>query len=221
MTESVVTEQTEMRLMQWALGELSEQERRELEAEIARSPELARAAARVADDLGAVPLALEPVAPPPALRERVLASVGKTSRFSRFVARLAELISVTKDKAQALIDGIDEATSFEPSMVPGISLYHLEGGAAVANAIVGFIRIKPGVSFPHHTHLGEEIAYVVQGSYRDSSGAIVRAGDEVRMDPETDHELTALEGPDLIYLAVSYDGIRIGVIEFKPGDPRL
>jgi putative transcriptional regulator len=173
------------------------------------------------DALAALALALPPVAPPPALRERLLQSVAAANRFEQFADRVAAIIDVTLEKARSLLGRIDDAASWKESPLPGVRLYHLDGGPALAQAVVGFVRIEPGHVFPDHSHHGSEVALVLQGSCREDNGRVARRGDEVRMDEGTSHALTALPGPDFIYVAVANGGFTMFGEHFKPGDPRV
>lgn len=180
----------------------------------------------VAQPEGAATLAevatmLRPVAPPVALRARLMASLSK-GRLARFEGQVSKLLDIDTERAAELLDGIDEPTSFEPSPVPGVELYHVEGSEVVADAITGFVRIERGGIFPHHEHLGHEYVLVVQGAVRDtSSGEVFRPGDLATMTPGTAHALEVLPGPAVVYLAVVFEGLGIGGDEFKPGDPRI
>ncbi len=183
-------------------------------------PECAAAHASSARALSAFALALAPVIPPPALEDRVLRAVAQTNRFDAFAERAARILDLGVERARALLAAIDDAASWVVSPLPGVSLYHLEGGPAVANAIVGFVRIAPGGAFPDHTHQGEEVALVLQGSCVEGDGRVARRGDELHRETGSTHMLTARPGPDLIYLAASQNGFLIFGEHLKPGDPR-
>jgi quercetin dioxygenase-like cupin family protein len=157
--------------------------------------------------------------PSPGARARLLGAT-ESGRLGRFAAAVGRLMDVAEHGARALLDGIDRATSWEPGPADGIALFHISGGPAVANAVTGFVRVRAGVEFPRHTHLGDEVVLVVQGGFRDGEdGSTAHVGDEVRRTAGTSHALTALDGPDLIYLAVIQDGVDIGGQVMRAGDP--
>ena len=110
-----------------------------------------------ADALTALALALPPVPPPLELRARLLKSIAAANRFEQFADRVAALIDVTLENARALLGKIDEAASWVESPLPGVRLYHLDGGPSMAQAVVGFVRIEPGHVFPDHSHHGPEV----------------------------------------------------------------
>jgi anti-sigma factor ChrR (cupin superfamily) len=59
---------------------------------------------------------------------------------------------------------------------------HLTAGPR-SPADAGFVRVAAGTVFPLHRHVGDETVLVLQGSYSDSDGAVVRAGEQARMPP--------------------------------------
>ena len=161
-------------------------------------------------------------APPPELRRRLLAAAELSGRFDRFAPLAAGLLDVDEAAAKVLLDAIGEPSSWHQSLVPGVELYDLEGGPAVAGAIRGFVRMAAGAAFPAHEHLGEEAVLVVQGSFEDGvSGAVHRAGELVRMPSGTRHDFRVRPGPDLVYLVVVQTGVRIGEQIIGPNDPGL
>jgi anti-sigma factor ChrR (cupin superfamily) len=174
-----------------------------------------------ADALATLALSLPPVQPPAGLRARVLESAARANRFEKFAAETAEILDLGLEKARELLSRIDDAASWVASALPGVTLYHLTGGPRVANAVAGFVKIAPGSVFPDHTHQGDEVALVLQGSCRDSSGRVVGRGETVRMGEGSTHALVALDGPDFIYLATVQNGLVMFGQEIKPGDPRL
>jgi hypothetical protein len=173
-----------------------------------------------AEALTNLALALPRTMPSPEVRERMLKSVGTTNRFEMFASRVAELIDVSVDKARELVGRIDDATVWMATHVPGIFSYDLPIGPAVADAVVGFVRVGAGLVFPDHEHMGDETMLVVQGSCIDSYGTVMKRGDLIRMPPGTHHDFKAQPGPDFIYLGIAKNGFVMGGQHIKPGDPR-
>jgi anti-sigma factor ChrR (cupin superfamily) len=173
-----------------------------------------------AEALATLALALPRSVPSPEVRERVLQSVSTTNRFEKFAAQVAQLIDVSVEKARELVGRIDDAKSWMATQVEGVFSYDLPTGPAVADAVVGFVKVRPGAVFPDHEHVGEDAMLVVQGSCIDSHGTVMRRGDLLRMAPGTHHELKAQPGPDFIYLGVAKSGFMMFGEHIKPGDPR-
>lgn len=173
------------------------------------------------NDLGAIAGLLPPLAPSTGLRGRLMRSTA-TGRLGRFAARVAELLDLGVERAAALLDAVDEPKSFTPGPAAGVTVFHVDGGPRVLGAITGFVRIERGQSFPRHRHLGGERVLVVQGAFRDDvSGEVFRTGDLSRMPAGSEHSLSVLPGPALVYLAVVFDGVDIDGTMLRPDDPRL
>lgn len=173
------------------------------------------------DAVADVAALLEPSPPPTSLRDRLMASTSR-GRLTRFAAPVAKLLDVDETRAEELLEGIDDPASWSPNPLPGVTLYHFEGGPKVADCITGFTRIERDGAFPPHEHLGTEYVFVVQGRLRDAvSGEIYGPGELSIMEPETGHHLEVLPGPELIYLVVIFEGISVMGIELRPGDPRI
>ena len=173
-----------------------------------------------AEALANLALSLPRATPSPRIRERMLKSLSTTNRFEMFAAQVAELIDVSVDKAREIVGRIDDAKAWVETHVPGIFSYDLPIGPAVADAVVGFVRVRSGQTFPDHEHMGDEAMLVVQGSCIDSNGLLMRRGDLIRLPPRSHHEFTAQSGPDFIYLGVAKNGFVMGGEHIKPGDPR-
>lgn len=163
----------------------------------------------IAEALTALAVALPTPPLPTALRARLLASTGGPARFAPFIDRLARMIDVAAELARDLLASIDLPSAWQPSPAPNVLLIHLPGGPAVAGLDAGFVKVAAGTPFPPHRHVGDEHVLVLQGSYRDSDGSTVRAGDQVHMPADSEHHFIAGPERDLIY-AVVFGGIEIG-----------
>jgi putative transcriptional regulator len=184
----------------YALGELSADEANAVERAIESDPKLAAELDSYLD--------LVAVAPPADVKTRLMASIGG-GRFEQFSDRMAKLLDVTLDRARELLGLIERPASWE-NPVPGVHLIHFDGGPAYAAADCGFVRIAPGCKFPWHTHRGEEVSVILSGAMRDHDGRLLRAGDELVHQQDTQHELTAEGDEDVIYVARAMNGIEVG-----------
>ncbi len=174
-------------------------------------------------ELAELGLILEPVPTPDALRQRIMSSIATTSRFEPLTKTLSDLVKVARDKAADLLSWIDDATKWEPGPGAGITLIHIEGHTGLAaNCIAGWVKIEAGGAFPHHEHIGREIVMPVQGSFIDDDGTVYGVGDIAEKAPGTSHSFTVpADGPDLVYLALVWDGVKIGDLVMLPGDPHI
>ncbi len=91
----------------------------------------------------------------------------------------------------------------------GIYLHLLRRDHATGDTTV-LIRMQPGCSYPAHRHTGLEEVFILQGGYRDQTGAH-RAGDYILNEAGSAHHPTALEdaNEDCIMLAVAHGGIEL------------
>lgn len=166
----------------------------------------------------ALALGLPEAVPGPELWERIAAEATRT-RFVRFAARCAKLIDQAVAHVEELLGAIDMPERWAEAS-PGVAIFHFEGGPATAGAITGFVRLEPGGQFPKHEHLGHEWNLVLEGALQTDDGRVFRAGQELEMEPGTEHVLSALPGEAVIYLAVSLDGISMSGEPLGPDDPR-
>lgn len=183
----------------YALGALDADEAAAVELAVDADPVLAAELDRYFD-------VAPTVTPRPEVEARLLASAG-AGPYEAFSARISSLFDVTLDRARELLGLIERSASWEHP-VPGIHLVHFEGGPASAAADCGFVRIEPGCTFPWHTHRGDEVSVILQGSLRDSDGKLLCAGDELLHAAGTQHDLTA--GPEgALYVARAMLGIEV------------
>ena len=160
-----------------------------------------------------------PVAPPASLRDRVMAGAVSAGRFDRFTDAVARVLQVGAEQARGLLARIQQASEWRPDPTGLGQAIWVDGGPALAGAISGFVRFGAGLSFPEHTHLGDEIVLVLQGSFVDHfDGSVVRAGEEVHRPAGSTHGYTVRPGPDLLYLTVLDKGLEVGGVVIGPDD---
>lgn len=164
----------------------------------------------------------EHAAPPSSVRDAILAAARVEGRFDRFASIAAELLDVSEARAKELLDGIAREDVWTDAPIPGVRLYHLEGGPKVAGSITGIVHMHAGTVFPEHRHLGDEVVLVLQGSFEDGvSGRVHRAGEIVRMPADSAHHFRARPGPALVYLVVLAEGLEVGGAVIGPYDPAM
>lgn len=79
------------------------------------------------------------------------------------------------------------------------------GGAGYRTTL---LRVRAGTRFPKHTHAGVELILTLEGGFSDASGRYLR-GDLQIADPSIEHQPTALEGEDWLWLRVLDAPLRL------------
>lgn len=159
---------------------------------------------------GTLPTVLGDARLPETLRSRLLETISSPSeRFAPLQDRVADMIDLGVERARELLASIADKTNWVPGPLPGVELIHFDGGARVAHADVGFVRVPAGAHFPRHRHLGVERGMILAGSYRDSDGRLLQPGDIDEKHPGTEHSYDVLPGADLVILVVLEQGIEV------------
>lgn len=164
--------------------------------------------------------AVPPEQPSASLKKRLLddaARVTGRQRFAGFVERVASLTDLAREKAEELLDALDDAARWVGHGTE-TALFHVEPGPRLANAIVGFVRLREGTRFIEHEHVGDEVMLILQGGLV-LDGKTYRAGDEVPSSGGTAHTFVAAPGPDLLYLGVIEGGMKVDGNLVGPSDP--
>lgn len=163
--------------------------------------------ARAKDALAALALAASEDArepKPPALRERLLASVRREGRYGVFADRLARMFDVSVDEAAALCARLEAGSEWMPFLLPGVEMMPVSTGPKHAGAVATLVRLQPGATFPDHAHHGEETMFVLDGGFREAGdeGAEIWRGEELVKADGTDHTFVALPGSPCIAAAI-------------------
>lgn len=190
----------------WLNGHLSEDEKLKLE----QDPLTRRELESMEHELTQLLLQAPPASPPsPKTRRALMEALEQTCRFEEFIPEIAQHLDISHDQARDYLLRIDRPESWEFIPIPGVSLFHVEGGPSVAQAITGFVRIKRGAVFPPHRHVGQETAVILQGALIDSHSGRHKRGKTVIMDADSEHLIEADAKMDLIYLTVIQTGIKV------------
>lgn len=156
-------------------------------------------------------------------RDRLLSALApQRGPWDEHLTPLRELTELEIPKLRAVLKSMLTPEVWNPIPFPGIELCHVDESPRGEDAIVGFVRIQPGMVFPEHDHVGIEYAFVIQGAMLDTATPGVAHGPGTLrvMHPDTEHEISA--SPDhepLIYLTVSERGIRFGELFIGPDSP--
>lgn len=191
-------------LAEFALGMADDSE---IEATLARSPQLATEFVAYQEAAAALASSLPPIQPPPGLKRRLMASVAQ-DRFLPFLAQAARFTGLALDTMRDVLRRIDDPKAWEELGVAGLLAIHFEPGPAFAGADAGFLKMPAGSRFPLHRHLGPEVGLVLQGRMLDSDGQIYLPGDVTSRTQDDPHTFAAGDESELVLLVV-YGGFEI------------
>ena len=165
------------------------------------------------ETLSAIALSLPIERPDPAARTNLLASIveqetqeAQVDRFGALTERLARFFELPLRRVRALVELIDEPEAWSRGPADGIKLIHLQAGPSFAAADPGFVILEPGATFPHHRHVGGELVMVLEGSFVNEGGAVLRAGDTQDLASNTSHFFVA-QDQGCILAVIIWDGL--------------
>jgi len=203
------SEREDARLAELALGILDPSEREAVESAIADSAELSAEAAALRRTVADLDALIEPVAPSAGLRERVLRSADPRSRFEGFAVRVAELFDFSVERAREILAAIgDPGAAWVDPGIPGVRLFHFEGGPRVAGADCGLVALEPGVEFVPHVHRGGEWSLNLQGSAVEDSGQTFEPGDLVHRGDGSRHTFRSIGDEPYVFAVVLHGGFN-------------
>jgi putative transcriptional regulator len=199
----------------YALGILEAEEASVVERAIASDRALAAELAAYQHTAGEIGSVIQPVAPSPEVKLRLLASIGG-GKFEQYSARMAKLFDVTVDRARELLGLIERPASWVPQ-IPGIALVHFDGGPAAAAADCGFVRLSPGAMFPPHSHLGEETVTILSGQIHDvTNNRMIGPGEDYVQVEGTSHYLMCVGDEECVFASRAINGIAVGGTRARP-----
>jgi len=206
------------RISELLLGDVSDGEREALEAHVAGCSRCADELTRAADAFATLALALPAEPPPPSLRARILADA-RPPRLGAMLDKLASLFDITRAKARALLDRIDDPAAWMDGPVPDSWVMMADGcGPKVAGAFCGFVKMGPSVKWPPHKHLGREYMLVLDGGFTQHDGVEVHPGDLHVMEEGSAHGFRIFPGETCISAAVVFGGVSFDDSGMKLGD---
>lgn len=190
----------------YVLGTLPEEQRQEVRALMLGSSELRRQIDQAAEALARTPERLNPLAPSPSLRDRLLQTVGGVNRFAPFLNDLAALFQLPIESISRLlarIDGTTWETTLQGVRLKGAELFHFPVGPALAatGAAGGVLRVRAGVTFPPHRHHGNEVTFVLEGGYL-ADGRVHGPGSTIEMTAGSEHDYRSAPERDLVIMVL-------------------
>ncbi|HEY8925372.1 MAG TPA: cupin domain-containing protein [Polyangia bacterium] len=199
-------------LPEFVFDALDPQERRRFAAALDASPALAREAAAAEELVAAwAQLRVKAETPPPALRQRLLDTVGSVDRFRPFFASMGRLFDLAEGAVREILARVDQSAGW--SVFPGGARYfHFLPGPSMVALEAGVVRMAPGTTFPRHRHRGGETTLVLDGMMYDR-GQVYGPGAIIEAEPGSSHDYRAGAGRDLLLVS------RHGGIEFIEQSP--
>ena len=162
-----------------ALGILESSEAAQLEAVLAHDPDAQAEAAALRDAVLVLARGVPQVAPPPALRARVLAQIVRTPQGPSLAVGTAlpakAGIQFTRPADQA----------WQPTPFPGVRMKPLSINRETGYWFVQ-IELSVGGRFPEHDHDGTEDLYLLSGDLHNE-GRVLGPGDFIHAEPGTHH----------------------------------
>lgn len=205
-----MTASTRDRLWDYALGHLSADESSEVAAAIQQSPELAAELAETEALMHALAEGLPQVAPPPSVRDRLMASIDdEAERYAPFLSSLQKIFDLGRDAMRDVLERAKDAAQWEAGPYPGTQLFHFDGGPATALADCGLVRFPAGFVHPYHEHLGRESVLILSGSHTESDGTVARPGDVLIKEAGTGHAYTVAESAPYVFAIALEIGIEV------------
>jgi anti-sigma factor ChrR (cupin superfamily) len=195
----MITEQQQEQAARYALGELGTEEQDEFCAQVRTNPELRDFLHSFQQTLDRVTLAVPSVAPPPALKNKVMnrlrenATAGSPSVSERMAGAAPGLRFLEASQA-----------GWKALPIPGafIKLLSLQSDRGYA-VLLG--KLDPGVRYPAHTNIGPEDFYLVSGDLHVGE-KVLRSGDFHHADPGSLHvENYSVEGCTLLAVLTTDD----------------
>lgn len=174
-------------LAEYVLGSLPDARRLELDAELARSPELQREVAALREALGVLTDHLPRVQPRKNGRAALLAALGSADRYSPFVGDLARHFDLPASRVRELLRSTDDRNAWLQSPVDGIHMIDFPSGPNAIADHAGFVTFPKGLQFPYHRHLGPEVNYILHGSMLADDGRLYIPGEALSMPTGSAH----------------------------------
>jgi ChrR Cupin-like domain len=143
-------------------------------------------------------------------RARLLATVAEGSeRFAPLFGKLTRFFDLNVVALRAVFARAEKDSEWQAGPLPWVSLFHLEGGPALAGLDTGFVRLKKGMPFPRHRHVGQERVLVLEGGYFDDAQRWYGPGDLHLMAEGSEHSLQMGAEQDVLLAVILAADIEV------------
>ena len=152
-------------------------------------------------------------------RARLLAAVAEgrerrcgyleASRFAPLFHKLTQFFDLDLAALGAVFARAEKDSEWQAGPLPGVSLFHLDGGPALAGLDTGLVRLKKGMPFPRHRHVAAERVLVLEGGYLDDNQRWYGPGDLHLMAEGTEHSLQMGAEQDVLLAVILAADIEV------------
>jgi hypothetical protein len=177
---------------------------------MARRQPPAKSTPRRPRELQSLVRAYEPLGAYIEQRSRLLASFRAPPPYGIFADRIGRLFDWPVARAQEELAALASSPRWEPTPIAGMEKVAVVAGPRYPRAMGLFVRFAPGLGFPRHKHPGGEVTFVLEGAFRDGSGAVIARGGELALGDGTAHDFTVLEPVPCLAAVIAYEGIEFG-----------
>lgn len=145
--------------------------------------------------------AATPVAPDPAVRQRLMGLVGHAAIEAEQPARVQLWRRWAAEGGGGLYTCRANEGQWESLPLPGIQIRRLFSDPENDRATM-LVRMAPGSAYPRHVHAGAEECFVLEGDLH-VAGTVLRAGDYQRAAADSTHGVQHTEGGCLLLIVSS------------------
>ncbi len=143
-------------------------------------------------------------------RARLLQAVSQgAERYAPLFGKLTQFFDLSVAALRDVFARAELESEWQPGPLPWVSLFHLEGGPALAGLDTGFVRLKKGMPFPRHRHVGPERVLILAGGYHDSADHWYGPGDLHLMEVGTEHALQMNAEEDVLLAVILAADIEV------------
>jgi hypothetical protein len=143
-------------------------------------------------------------------RARLLDAVAESGeRFAPLFDKLTKFFDLSVDALRDVFVRAGRESEWEQGPLPWVSLLHFAGGPALAGLDTGFVKLKKGMPFPPHRHMGSERVLILAGSYQDHEQRYFGPGDFHDMSEGTEHSLQMSADEDVLLAVILTGEIQV------------
>jgi len=143
-------------------------------------------------------------------RARLLSAITHSEeRFAPLFEKLTRFFDLSAEALRSIFARAANEADWEQGPLPWVSLFHFQGGPAVAGLDTGFVRLKKGMPFPPHRHLGNERVLILEGGYFDHEQRWYGPGDFHDMTEGTEHSLQMNADRDVLLAVIMTGQIEV------------